>query len=74
MTRAFTGRRARGLENRFIRAHDNAPAAPENHHMTRPIRAAAFGGDNETTNLWAGTGYKHARQGAAIAAGWPKGL
>ena len=67
LTRAFTGRRARGLVNRFMRDHDNAPIAyPEVHHLTRPLRAAAVErGDAGGTNLWAGTGHRHSRTGSA---------
>jgi nitronate monooxygenase len=56
ITRAFTGRPARGVRNAFLDAHTTAaPAAyPQVHHMTRPIRA---GGDPATTNLWAGQAY-----------------
>jgi nitronate monooxygenase len=57
LTRAFTGRTARGLVNRFLREHDaDAPSAyPEVHHLTAPIRAAARqGGDADGFHLWAG--------------------
>jgi nitronate monooxygenase len=56
ITRAFTGRPARGIRNTFLDDHTAAaPAAyPQVHHMTRPIRA---GGDPATTNLWAGQAY-----------------
>ncbi|GAA4861067.1 NAD(P)H-dependent flavin oxidoreductase [Actinomycetospora straminea] len=60
VTRAFTGRPARALVNRFTREHSTAaPAAyPELHHLTRPLRAAASrAGDAEAVHLWAGTGY-----------------
>jgi nitronate monooxygenase len=69
LTRAFTGRRARGLRNRFMREHDHAPSAyPEVHHLTRPLRAAAVGqSDANATNLWAGAGHRHARTGPAAA-------
>jgi nitronate monooxygenase len=65
LTRAFTGRRARGLVNDFIRRHANAPHAyPEIHHATRPLRAAAAAnGDAERLHLWAGTGFQHSRSG-----------
>jgi nitronate monooxygenase len=60
ITRAYTGRYARGLRNRFAREHDDAPAAyPEIHHLTRPLRAAATAaGDAEVPNMWAGTGWR----------------
>jgi nitronate monooxygenase len=63
VTRAFTGRPARGLRNRFIDAYDaDAPLGyPALHHLTIPLRrAAAAAGDPETVNLWAGTGYRAA--------------
>ncbi len=57
LTRAFTGRRARGIVNAFMRAHDAAaPSAyPEIHHATSALRAAARErGDTDAFNLWAG--------------------
>lgn len=40
VTRAFTGRPARGLVNRFMLDHPDAPAAyPEVHFATRPLRS-----------------------------------
>ncbi len=61
LTRAFSGRFARGLANRFaIEHHREAPQAyPEVHHLTRPIRAAATrAGDASVPNFWAGTGWR----------------
>jgi len=60
LTRAFTGRAARGISNRFLREHsETAPSAyPEVHHLTAPIRAAARQrGDADGFNLWAGQTY-----------------
>jgi nitronate monooxygenase len=57
LTRAFTGRRARGIVNRFLREHSaDAPIAyPEIHHVTAPLRAAGrAANDPEVLNLWAG--------------------
>ncbi|MEU4341481.1 nitronate monooxygenase [Nocardia sp. NPDC023852] len=56
LTRAFTGRRARGLRNRFMIEHTAAPAAyPEIHYATAPLRAAArAAGNPDEVNLWAG--------------------
>jgi nitronate monooxygenase len=57
MTRAFTGRLARGIRNRFLAEHDGAaPSAyPEVHHVTAPLRAAGrAAGDASVLNLWAG--------------------
>jgi len=63
MTRAFTGRRARGIVNRFMRDHPGAPSAyPHIHHLTAPLRAAArAAGDYDRVNLWAGTRFADAR-------------
>jgi nitronate monooxygenase len=60
LTRAFTGRWARGIENRFMREHgDEAPLAyPEVHNLAAPLRAAARErGDADGFNLWAGQAY-----------------
>jgi len=63
ITRAFTGRRARGIVNRFMRDHPGAPSAyPQIHHLTAPLRAAArAAGDYDRVNLWAGTRFADAR-------------
>ncbi len=61
LTRAFSGRTARGIVNRFMREHDDeAPAAyPDVHHLTSPIRAASrAAGDPEAINLWAGQAHE----------------
>ena len=61
VTRAYSGRFARGLANRFALEHDRqAPQAyPEVHHLTRPLRLAATrAGDTSVPNLWAGTGWR----------------
>ncbi|WP_218617833.1 nitronate monooxygenase [Cryptosporangium aurantiacum] len=68
ITRAFTGRRARGLVNGFIRDHgpDEVEAYPQVHHVTRPLRAAAAkAGDPERMALWAGTGHASAQDAPA---------
>ncbi|WP_055524759.1 nitronate monooxygenase [Streptomyces graminilatus] len=65
LTRAFSGRPARGLVNRFLREHGPyAPAAyPEVHHLTSPIRKqAAATGDAQGMALWAGQGHRMARE------------
>ncbi|MEU9477699.1 nitronate monooxygenase [Streptomyces sp. NPDC048191] len=65
LTRAFSGRPARGLVNRFLREHGPyAPAAyPEIHHLTSPLRkAAAKAGDAQGMALWAGQGHRLARE------------
>jgi nitronate monooxygenase len=64
LTRAFSGRTARGIVNRFLREHDReAPSAyPEVHHLTAPLRKAARErGDAEAINLWAGQAHALAR-------------
>ncbi|MBI2699299.1 MULTISPECIES: nitronate monooxygenase [Mycobacterium] len=68
VTRAFSGRYARGLANNFTRLLDHvAPLGyPEVHQMTKPIRAAAIEmEDPHGTNLWAGEAYREARSGPA---------
>ncbi|MFG2571442.1 nitronate monooxygenase [Streptomyces sp. NPDC048481] len=65
LTRAFSGRPARALVNRFLREHGPyAPAAyPEVHHLTAPLRkAAAAAGDAQGMALWAGQGHRMARE------------
>jgi nitronate monooxygenase len=65
VTRAFTGRPARALANRFTAAYsaDAPPLYPELHHLTRPVRAAASSaGDPEALHLWAGTAYRRATE------------
>ncbi|BBZ44946.1 nitronate monooxygenase [Mycobacterium parmense] len=74
VTRAFSGRYARSLENEFTRMLDTvAPLGyPEVHQMTWPIReAAAAVEDPNGMTLWAGTSYRQARTGpvADIIAG-----
>jgi len=62
LTRAFTGRLARGIVNRFMAEHPDAPLAyPHIHYATAPLRAAAREtGDAGGFNLWAGTEHAHA--------------
>lgn len=64
VTRAFTGKPARGIVNRFMVDYgDRAPAAyPELNHVTAPLRAAARKtGDPDLVNLWAGQAHQLAR-------------
>jgi nitronate monooxygenase len=64
LTRAFSGRTARGIVNRFLREHDaQAPSAyPQIHHLTAPLRAAARErGDADAINLWAGQAHRLAQ-------------
>lgn len=67
VTRAYTGRWARGLANRFMADHADAPAGyPQLHHLTAPLRAAAAAaGDAQVAHLWAGTGHAAARSAPA---------
>lgn len=68
LTRAFTGRPARGMANLFTdRYSAGAPIGyPALHYLTSPVRkAAAAAGDPERINLWAGTGYRHAKEDPA---------
>ncbi|MGH2887374.1 MAG: NAD(P)H-dependent flavin oxidoreductase [Solirubrobacteraceae bacterium] len=61
VTRAFTGRPARGIVNRFMKEHSGvAPVGyPEIHHVTSPLRAAARRqGDADAFNLWAGQAHE----------------
>jgi nitronate monooxygenase len=59
LTRAFSGRTARGIVNRFMIEHPDAPAAyPEVHHLTTPLRQAArAAGNPDMVNLWAGQAF-----------------
>lgn len=79
ITHAFTGRPARGLRNGFIDRHEaTAPFGyPAIHHLTRPLRqAAAKAGDADRLHLWAGTGFRAAREGssAEVIQGLAQGL
>jgi nitronate monooxygenase len=68
VTKAFSGRYARGLRNRFITEHEQqAPFGyPEVHYLTSPLRAASVrAGDPHGTNVWAGTGFRQAKAAPA---------
>lgn len=67
LTRAYTGRWARGLANQFMADHADAPAGyPHLHHLTSPLRKAAVAaGDAQIAHLWAGSGYRNTRPGGA---------
>jgi nitronate monooxygenase len=63
VTRAFTGRPARALRNRFTERYSaTAPTGyPALHHLSTPLRrAATAAGDPELMNLWAGIGFRNA--------------
>jgi nitronate monooxygenase len=67
LTRAFSGRPARGIVNRFMREIDPHPEAilpfPLQNALTRPLRTAASkAGRTEFLNLWAGQGVRMARR------------
>ncbi len=66
LTRAFSGRYARGLENRFMQLMEGVekqvPAYPVQNALTMSIRAAAAElGDSSLMSLWAGAEIKRAR-------------
>jgi nitronate monooxygenase len=63
-TRAFSGRTARGMVNRFTTEYPTAPAAyPQVNAITKPIRAAAGkAGDPDAMSLWAGQTYELATE------------
>lgn len=70
LTRAITGRYARGIENRLMsemRASEaDVPAYPVQNRLTQPLRAgAARLGDPELLSLWAGQGAKQIPTGDA---------
>jgi nitronate monooxygenase len=65
LTRAFTGRTARGIVNQFMIEHSAAAvsAYPEIHHVTLPFRHAACAlGDADVSDLWAGETYPLIRE------------
>ncbi len=69
VTRAFTGRPARSLRNAFVDEFDRvAPAGyPAIHRLTQDLRrVASLRGDAEHLNLWAGTGFRAAREAPAV--------
>lgn len=66
LTRAFSGRYARGLENEFMRkmsaVESQVPAYPVQNALTTAVRAAAAErGDTELMSLWAGAEVRRAR-------------
>ena len=68
LTRAFTGRLARGIVNRLQAEHSaQAPLAyPEVHHITASLRAhGRKTGDADVINLWAGQAHELADELAA---------
>jgi len=68
LTRAFSGRLARGIVNRLQAEHTAAApiAYPEIHHLTAPLRAHGRGvGDPDLYNLWAGQTHELAQEAPA---------
>jgi nitronate monooxygenase len=70
LTRAFSGRYARGIENRFMRemrAEEKAiPPYPLQNALTGEMRAAALkAGNPDMLSLWAGQGVRAIRQAPA---------
>lgn len=70
LTRAFSGRHARGIENRFMRemraSENNVLAYPVQNRLTQPLRAAAArAGEPDMISLWAGQAVSLARSGDA---------
>jgi nitronate monooxygenase len=71
VTRAFSGRPARGLANRFMNEVEARGAAanlgyPTQNALTRPLRSEAARRDRpEFLSLWAGQGVRLARRGSA---------
>ena len=79
LTRAFSGRRARGIANEWTAGigHDAPHAYPEVHHLTTPLRARGRSArDRDLVNLWAGTEHERARPAPAaeIVAELARGL
>jgi nitronate monooxygenase len=72
LTRSFSGRYARGIENRFMRvmaaSEAQCPPYPVQNALTGSIRAAAARlNDTELMSLWAGTGVGRTRAMPAAA-------
>ena len=72
VTRAFSGRPARGIVNRFMQEVESGASAgdilpfPVQNTLTRPLRtAAAKQGRAEYLSLWAGQGLRMARRQSA---------
>ena len=68
LTRAFTGRYARGLRNRFTEEHDDEAlfGFPEVGRLTAPVQAASVkAGDPHGTSLWAGVAFRQAKCASA---------
>ena len=78
VTRAFSGRPARGIVNRFMEEVESVAGAilpyPLQNALTRPLRASAAKQDrSEFLSLWAGQGLRLARRESAADAHEPIG-
>ncbi|WP_444229987.1 nitronate monooxygenase [Corynebacterium durum] len=69
VTRAFSGRWARGVETQFMLDNVDAPAMyPHVNTLLGPLRkASAASGDPTHVAAWAGSGFRHAREGSVDA-------
>lgn len=68
ITRSFSGRDARGIDNRFMHEVGASLAYPYQNALTRDIRAAAAkAGRSEYLSLWAGQGFALATEEPAAA-------
>ncbi|MGL4323021.1 MAG: NAD(P)H-dependent flavin oxidoreductase [Beijerinckiaceae bacterium] len=72
LTRAFSGRTARGLDNAFMQAmrpvEDTVAPYPVQNALTQELRAAAAkAGSSDAISLWAGQSVALARSGSAAA-------
>jgi nitronate monooxygenase len=72
VTKAFTGKAARGVRNRFMRElapfQDEVPGYPNQHARTRDLRQRAKElGRSEYMSLWAGQGLRLSRELSAAA-------
>jgi nitronate monooxygenase len=69
LTRVFSGKFARGIENAFMREmraeEADMPAYPIQNALTAELRAAAKAGSADALSLWAGQSVTLARPGAA---------
>ncbi|QMV85753.1 nitronate monooxygenase [Corynebacterium hindlerae] len=75
LTRAFSGRWARGIETQFMRDHLDAPAIyPHVNTLMKPVRSVTS--DTNYVAAWAGTQVKHAFMGsvAEIVSALTEGL
>ncbi|CAM3232674.1 nitronate monooxygenase [Deinococcus saxicola] len=66
LTRAFSGRTARGLRNAVTEGVQQPLPYPQQNALTRPLRAAgATAGRADVLSLWAGEGVESGRTGTA---------